>query len=126
MQISSRARQLRKAHKFARGPRATSSGFLQLKFVKRCPSIEFFYGYVAAGSGLLELDWAPASRLLCHQIFVGPILGLVANVDLIVRRVGIDVERLSLLPNGRYLSLWQRLEFLPLFSGGRDLRFETG
>src|SRR6266404_2595567 len=110
----------------ALAPESGDSANFFCSLPKRCPSVKFSYGYVAAGGLILELDRARASRLLRRQIFVGPILRLVANVNLIVGRVGIDVERLSLLLNGRYLPFRQHLEFLPLFGGGRDLRFEPG
>ena len=74
----------------------------------------------------MEHDGAGAARLLRYQTFVGLALCFVANVDLIMRRVGINVKRLSILPNERHLSFRQRLQFLSLFSGGRDVRFKTG
>src|SRR5205085_11067447 len=94
---------------------------------KRFPSVEFSHWHLVSHRAVFFYHHrAWPIPVLCPQMFVGLILRFVANVDLIVRRVGIDVKRLSLLPNGRHLSFGQRLEFLPLFNGGRDLRFETG
>src|SRR6266446_5322127 len=59
------------------------------------------------------------------RLLIGLILGSVASVDLVVSRIGISVEGLSIVLHQRDLSCGQRLHMLLLLGGGYSVGFET-